>query len=139
MAGITTLTGGAMARWVETGRYLWAVTWAVTESPPEAGGCRAEVIGVSLSSGGPPRPRAARLSVRFERGVGVTHGTTAWNSVHAGVSWQSWPTPEQGGPVARHGSVTRASPSTAPPYRAPRRTVAVLSPPLEPRTDGPVR
>jgi len=47
-------------------------------------------------------------------------------SEHARVSWQSRPTAK--GPTVARGT-TRSpvrSPSTAPPYRAPRRPVAVL-------------
>ncbi|GAA2582811.1 hypothetical protein GCM10010424_31140 [Streptomyces lienomycini] len=82
MAGITTLTGGAIARCEETGRYSPAGGGSGDGSLPAGAGCRTELMVWSLSSGGPPAPGAVRLCLRFERGV-LIHGTTAWISVPA--------------------------------------------------------
>jgi hypothetical protein len=65
MAGITTLTDGAMARW-DIGRYSSAFLSDQDPVPP-----RVELSSdvFSFSSGGPARPGQIRLSRRFERGV----------------------------------------------------------------------
>ncbi|GAB3171747.1 hypothetical protein GCM10027162_13300 [Streptomyces incanus] len=65
MAGITTLTGGAMARCEETGRYFPVAGgfWSAVA------GCRTELMSLVPLVRWAARPWAARLFVRFERGV----------------------------------------------------------------------
>ncbi|GGM01767.1 hypothetical protein GCM10010129_51570 [Streptomyces fumigatiscleroticus] len=79
MAGITTLTGGAIARCEETGRYLPAGDGSV----PVVAGRSTELMSLVPLVRWAARPWAARLRVRFERGV-LTHGTTGRNPVYAG-------------------------------------------------------
>ncbi|GGR60083.1 hypothetical protein GCM10010282_61280 [Streptomyces roseolus] len=59
-----------IARWDVMARYWAAIRLGSVNSRPVAAGRRNELIGsVSLSSGEPPNPWAARSCVRFERGV----------------------------------------------------------------------
>ncbi|GAA1232930.1 hypothetical protein GCM10009646_21620 [Streptomyces aureus] len=72
MAGITTLTGGAIARWFEIALY-----WL------DIAGRTKELMSLVPLVRWTARPRAVRLSVRFERGV-LTYGHDKWSSVQAG-------------------------------------------------------
>ncbi|GGX95398.1 hypothetical protein GCM10010358_56570 [Streptomyces minutiscleroticus] len=66
MAGITTLTGGAIARCEVTGRYFPA---SVGGSGRETAGRRTEFMSLVPLVRWTARPWAVRLCVRFERGV----------------------------------------------------------------------
>ncbi|GKQ36305.1 hypothetical protein ALMP_28480 [Streptomyces sp. A012304] len=80
IAGMTTLTGGAMARWEEIGRYLPTVEGAEGSgrSSLEVAGCRTELMSLVPLVRWTARPWAARIHVRFERGVSHPrpHGRT---------------------------------------------------------------
>ncbi|GAA4782829.1 hypothetical protein GCM10023220_01820 [Streptomyces ziwulingensis] len=68
---MTTLTGGAIARCEETGRYFAACDGL----SPVAAGRRTELMTLVPLVRRTARPRAVRHCVRFERGVVLTHGT----------------------------------------------------------------
>ncbi|GHF15470.1 hypothetical protein GCM10018772_45670 [Streptomyces fumanus] len=79
-AGITTLTGGAMAKWVETGRYLAAAGG----SPPVVVGGRTEPMSLVPLVRRTAAPERSGTVTRFERGVVLIHVTDASRSVPVG-------------------------------------------------------
>ncbi|GAA2309990.1 hypothetical protein GCM10010431_32610 [Streptomyces kunmingensis] len=82
MAGMTTLTRGAMARCVEMARY-WAGMRAGGAPSGIAGRTTELLMSLVPLVRWTARPRAVRLDIRFERGV-LTCGHDGTISVQAG-------------------------------------------------------